>query len=1120
MPSEIKCSAGSSAVSVVFALLFSFSASLYSQSGGVFLTHFSESRQAEDQNWAICQDSYNIMLFANRRGVATYDGYHWNLLMLPVIPYTMVYHESAGRVYIGGENGYGYLSRNENGIYEYTPIEADTAVTGIVSSVVFTGSSIFFLSPQLIVKHAAGDLSVEALIRAGNDESFSGMFALGDDIFVSTWENGLYRLDGETLVPLVTGYMTARDEILFALPFDARRVLIGLGSNSIHLFDGTEFMNWEPDDNGYLQQRLLATGHCVNDTLYIFGTIEGGVVVAGRNNRKVYHIINYDRGLPDDEVYAVGSDNSSGLWISHESGLSRADFSLPVSNFSIYTGLTGNLISTAWYKNRLYVGTSDGLFVLREVRRYDTEQVMRRVSTASRTRQQTGPDSGQGGGTAAGEVQQEERRSIFDRIFGKRVEAAGAGTGGEPGSSGVQGDHGRAESQASYRYVTRTVNRLRSVSHEYRRVEGMPDKCRQLVVTPDGLLAATGRGLYVVADSVAVPVVTGRYINRIGSRGRDGRYYVAANNGYFSVWFSEGRWRVENPFPGISRTFVAVAMDGSGNLWLGSENSVLRLKAGNFSGTGADEYRLKSDIMQRYHVEYMRDTLFVLTATGVSWFDPAADSLMPLDHLPGSARGDQTYILTENSRPWMIVDGTPVFLGNDRDLAGAAGSYLKLFRGVGSITLAGSTLWITDNSNRLFRVEPGSASIDLPRLNLYVGGYNRNEEPFFNLSQTEFARGHNLVRLTLVSPFYISQDAVEYRYNLEGVTGGWTEWSSSPEISMVVKPGNYTLRLMSRAVSGVTSDEREFQFRIRPKLTETRWFYLILVAALLGIVFMLMRMREKKLLHDKMLLEEKVRERTAEIAAQKAEITSSIEYASRIQQAMLPDESVLRDTFGDHLILFRPRDIVSGDFYWVAREGGRVFFTAADCTGHGVPGAFMSMMGISLLNEIINSDTTLSASEVLDTLRERIKKSLKQTGRQGETTDGIDMALCIFDLKAEAIEFAAAFNSMVHFRGSKITEYRGDRMPIGIFYGEKEHFTNHVIRVKKGDTIYLLTDGYADQFGGPDNSKFKMKNLKLLLQSVSTLPMAEQKRILEEQFELWRGNREQIDDITIVGVRI
>ena len=339
-------------------------------------------------------------------------------------------------------------------------------------------------------------------------------------------------------------------------------------------------------------------------------------------------------------------------------------------------------------------------------------------------------------------------------------------------------------------------------------------------------------------------------------------------------------------------------------------------------------------------------------------------------------------------------------------------------------------------------------------------------------------------------------------------------------LTLFPKPGNYTLIVMSRAVTGMLSSEKTLHFRIRPRITETTWFYVFVALVLLTTVFVMMKMREKKLVHDKNVLERRVAERTAEIAAQKQEITSSIAYASRIQHAMLSEDLLLKKTFSDHFILFKPRDIVSGDFYWIAGEGGRVFFTVADCTGHGVPGAFMSMLGISSLNDIMNSDTTLSASEVLGLLRERVKQSLKQTGRAGEAADGIDMALCIYDPGSSTVEFAAAYNSLLHFRGAKLTEYRGDRMPIGIFYVEKPHFTNHIVKLNPGDVIYLFTDGFADQFGGPDQSKYKIKKLKLFLSSIRELPMAEQRRLLEEEYQSWRGKQEQVDDITFIGVRI
>ena len=278
--------------------------------------------------------------------------------------------------------------------------------------------------------------------------------------------------------------------------------------------------------------------------------------------------------------------------------------------------------------------------------------------------------------------------------------------------------------------------------------------------------------------------------------------------------------------------------------------------------------------------------------------------------------------------------------------------------------------------------------------------------------------------------------------------------------------------------------------------------------------------RERQLKKEKRVLEARVKERTAQIEAQKQEITSSIEYASRIQMAMLSEEEHFRNSFSDYFIIFKPRDIVSGDFYWIGEDEKHVFFTVADCTGHGVPGAFMSTLGISSLDEIITNNTNLRANIVLNLLREKIKTALHQTGKPGETADGMDMAFCILNKNLKKLEFSGAYNSLLIFHEEEAYEYHADRMPIGIYYGEKESFTNYEIDIQKGDVIYIFTDGFADQFGGPKSTKYMKYNLKKLLSKIFDKPMIEQRYILEKEFEDWKGSAEQIDDVTILGVRI
>ena len=264
----------------------------------------------------------------------------------------------------------------------------------------------------------------------------------------------------------------------------------------------------------------------------------------------------------------------------------------------------------------------------------------------------------------------------------------------------------------------------------------------------------------------------------------------------------------------------------------------------------------------------------------------------------------------------------------------------------------------------------------------------------------------------------------------------------------------------------------------------------------------------------------KIRAANILLAYQKKQITDSIEYASRIQTAILPPGDYISKIVPDHFILYKPRDIVSGDFYWITHKDNKVVIAAVDCTGHGVPGAFMSMLGFAFLNEIVNKEIELKASSILNQLRDYVKASLHQTGKDDEAKDGMDIALCVIDLDNLKMQYSGAYNPLYLIRNQKLISLKADRMPIGIYLVEKESFTNHEMEIQKGDIIYIFTDGYIDQFGGLNARKFKLAPFKDLLISIKEKPMKEQKQILEQKFSDWRGSHEQIDDVLVMGIKI
>ena len=245
---------------------------------------------------------------------------------------------------------------------------------------------------------------------------------------------------------------------------------------------------------------------------------------------------------------------------------------------------------------------------------------------------------------------------------------------------------------------------------------------------------------------------------------------------------------------------------------------------------------------------------------------------------------------------------------------------------------------------------------------------------------------------------------------------------------------------------------------------------MVIVVAI--IIIVIVKIYTRRLEQEKIRLEQIVKERTLEVVKQKEEIehqrdeisaknksiTDSIEYASRIQTAILPSQEYAQEILPEHFILFRPRDIVSGDFYWITQKDNLLVVIAADCTGHGVPGAFMSMLGVSFLNEIVNRHEIRSANIILNNLRSDIKKTLGQEGKEGEAKDGMDIALCIVDTENMKMQFAGAYNPLYLFRNNELIETKADRMPIGIYIKEKDSFTNHEIDLQKDDVFYIFSD--------------------------------------------------------------
>ncbi len=295
----------------------------------------------------------------------------------------------------------------------------------------------------------------------------------------------------------------------------------------------------------------------------------------------------------------------------------------------------------------------------------------------------------------------------------------------------------------------------------------------------------------------------------------------------------------------------------------------------------------------------------------------------------------------------------------------------------------------------------------------------------------------------------------------------------------------------------------------------------------------LLKMRDD-LAENERSLERKVMERTEEVVRQKSEIenkneeleilykqvTDSIHYAKRIQEAILPPESIINKILPNSFVLFKPKDIVSGDFYWVEKKNNLTYFAAVDCTGHGVPGAFMSLVGHNILKDIISNTNIIKPAEILNKLREGVINTLHVSNKGTQSKDGMDITLCCINYDTLELQYAAAYNPLYIIRNGELIQHDANKFPIGAFIGEKEDFANTTIQLQKNDQLYLFSDGYADQFGGPKGKKFMVGSFRKLLTQVSAMPIKEQLDHLDKTLSSWQGDLEQVDDVLVIGVKI
>lgn len=389
---------------------------------------------------------------------------------------------------------------------------------------------------------------------------------------------------------------------------------------------------------------------------------------------------------------------------------------------------------------------------------------------------------------------------------------------------------------------------------------------------------------------------------------------------------------------------------------------------------------------------------------------------------------------------------------------------------------------------------------------------------------------NNNIKLTVAATSYFDKNKIEFTYYLEGKETEFNSWTTSEVIEYNnLFEGEYTFHVKARDIIGNETNELIIQFKIFPPWYRTMFAYIAYGIFSILFIIAIIKIYTFQLKERNKILEKTVAQRTETIFDQKRElehknieILDSINYAQRIQKSLLASEQMLQKNLSNYFVFFNPKDIVSGDFYWGYELDNEKFaLVTADSTGHGVPGAIMSMLNISCLNEAVDGQKLKKTSDVLNYTRTKIIKNLSNDGSEQGGKDGMDCSLIIIHKETKVLEYSAANNPVWIVRNNQeLIELKPDKMPVGKHDKDSEPFTQNNFKLMSNDIIYTLTDGMPDQFGGPKGKKFMYKQLKEFLVNISTLTMQEQKQILEDAFKKWKGDLEQVDDVLIIGIKI
>ena len=1118
---------------------------LNAQEGYPYMYHMDFTQYYDRHVFDIEQDIDQVMLFAVRKGIYVFDSEGKKLLSTPHTPLVLKSDPLTGLIYLGCRNDIACIKKGPDGQYTYHSLLKPDYSSDEYYLIEQDHNHVYFAGERNLFRVRKDNPEDILHFEPDSGEYFAGMISHHNKIYINIIKLGLFEVTDSGLIRLDTGDDIKNADILFSFPLTVDVVLVGTDENRLLRFNGQSFNDFEIEDQQYLNESIISDGIEIDTVCMALSTLLGGCLVIDKRTGKTIHTINIQTGLPDDEINSIGKDKNNGIWLSHAYGVSRIATRLPVRNYILYPGIKGIPVSSTVLGNELYVSTNEGVYYLAEKKDYITKEVY--IKVEKETEPEAAPESEEEKEikevTIPGELEDKlSRREIRKLRRQLKKETREAETDEEQAqqetekrdllsiiketiTKGAKDEELEQEKKETI-YKKQKIYSLQSISHEFIKIPGLTEKADHLVNCHDRILAGGPAGLFEIIDHQAKPLFPDWNVEFMKVSEIPGRIFISTDESTYLLKLSGEKWEILYEFVEIPAQVFSVCEDNHDMLWFGCDNIAYNVSFKGDSVRSIRPFNFYGEVYDPVFTKKINDTIFFFLASGI--YSLIDDTINICKSENYAFEFMPEYYFSEKGIAWIHLM-TEWYSFQDSGIYNPRlNAYLNLFEKIQQIFVDDeNNLWIIHDNGRLDKIISAAIPGYQYHFNLFLSSVTDQNAIFYDFRDLLFKFDNRSIVFDFSAPSYLSAQPVQYQYYIEGANVEWSDWMAGSEFSFpMIFPGKYWLHIRARDILGKVSNEFVVGFSIRPPFWLTWWFFGICALVLISLVILIIRQRLRKLRLDKVILEQKVWERTAEIKrqkneieTQKEEIMDSIHYAQRIQNAILPSPERIRKILPENFILFLPRDIVSGDFYWMTRQGDHSVFAVADCTGHGVPGAFMSMLGVSFLNEIVNNTSELKANIILEQLRILVKTTLSQSDK-GESKDGMDIALCILNHKKLNLQYAGAFNPLYLIRNNELREFKADRMPIGFYHGYEANFTNHELKLKKSDCLYIFSDGYIDQIGGEIGKKFLSKTMKDILLSIYQEPMLKQKEILLNTLKHWMGDFQQVDDILMIGIRI